>query len=242
MGMIIASVIVFVVVLMISFSRSKKEVLDDKELAKKVVKSMEDSFIKEVNEEKRKLERKLALIEGREVEEDEEEFTIKFEQAIYEERPADYGTPVNKFGCRIAGLQYNWVNVFPGGFIGYAAAEPLNPEDSEAVAIYDINGDIVGYVPRGAKEEYDLEFPDKATCLAVGWIKEESEMEREYSSYVIFIRIHSWKYALDEFIRTVKMYQDKGWEFEESEIKRVGEHFMSYMEEDEGTEEDVDYM
>lgn len=239
--MIIASVIVFVVVLMISFSRSKKEVLDDKELAKKVVKSMEDSFVEKINKQKEELEMKLAMIEGRNIEENEENNdNIKLEKAIFEESPADYGVPVSKFGCRIAGLQHHWVNVLPGGFIGYADAEPWNMEDNEAIAIYDIDGNIVGYVPKKAKDEYDIEFPDKATCLVVGWIREESELERKYSSYVIFIRIHSWQYAFEEFVKTIKMYQRKGWEYESSDIKRVGDFLLSNIEEDIEKEEDAD--
>lgn len=233
MGLFITFLIVIVVVAIAS-SKTKKEP-QKKELPKEsvetVIKVMDDAFKKEMIAKKRKLEKKLAQIEGREIEEDEEEKNkTKLEQAIFEETPSEDGIPISKFGCRIAGLQHHWVNIIPDGFIGYAEPEPWNPEDNEAIAIYDIDGDIVGYVPKKAKEEYELEFPDKPTCLVVGWIKEEDEEERKYSSYVIFIRIHSWQYAAEEFEKTIRMYQEKGWEYTTSDIKRVGDLLLSNME------------
>lgn len=244
MGLFITILIVIVIIAIASSGSKKKPRKEQlpKESVETVIKVMEDSIVKEMNAKKRKLEKKLAQIEGREIEEDEEDKNkIKIEEAIIEETPSEDGIPNNKFGCRIAGLQHHWVNIIPDGFIGYAEPEPLNPEDNEAIAIYDIDGDIVGYVPQKAKEEYELEFPDKPTCLVVGWIREDDEEERKYSSYVIFIRIHSWQYAAEEFEKAITMYQQKGWEFTTSDIKRVGELLLSNMEEQiKETEENTD--
>ncbi len=229
--MVIAIIIIAIIAIAIFISSGKKaENTEEKKDPIQVYLNYKKKEIEKLQEE---LDQKKSELESLE----NEEFTksssddglISFETAIYEETPDPEGEPKHKFSCRIAGLKYHQENILTGGFIGYADQEPWNPEDNEAVGIYDLDGKIQGYVSKKAKENYLAYFPDKAPCLAVGWIKEEEP--GEYSSNVIFIRIHTWEYAARELANLLKMYMGKGWEYYKEDIKRTGDYLLKRMEE-----------
>ena len=51
------------------------------------------------------------------------------------------------FHCEVAGLSYHWSNPIEGQFKGYIQAEPTNPKDPCAIAVYLEDGKMIGYIP-----------------------------------------------------------------------------------------------
>lgn len=114
----------------------------------------------------------------------------------FRETPLPEGEPLAKFSCSIAGLSHHQHNIILGGFVGFAVHENNNPYDSLAIAIYNVNGGLLGYVPAKAHGEYLAYFPDKVPCYVVGYI--DTTSDSRFTSKVYFVRIHSWQYAKDE--------------------------------------------
>lgn len=114
----------------------------------------------------------------------------------FRETPAPEGEPLAKFACSIAGLSHHQNNIVLGGFIGFAVHEKNNPYDNLAIAIYNVNGGLMGYVPAKAHGEYLAYYPDKVPCYVVGYI--DTTSDSRLTSKVYFVRIHSWQYAKDE--------------------------------------------
>lgn len=112
---------------------------------------------------------------------------------VFKETPSPDGEPLAKFSCSIAGLPYHQDNIILGGFVGYAVHEKDNPYDNLAIAIFNIHGGLMGYVPAKAHNEYLAFFPDKVPCYVVGYIDVTSDSR--FVSKVYLIRIHSWRYA-----------------------------------------------
>ena len=114
----------------------------------------------------------------------------------FRETPLPEGEPLAKFSCSIAGLSHHQNNIVLGGFVGFAVHESNNPYDNLAIAIYNCNGELMGYVPAKAHGDYLAYFPDKAPCFVVGYI--DTTSDSRFTSKVYFVRIHSWRYAKDE--------------------------------------------
>ena len=114
----------------------------------------------------------------------------------FRETPSPEGEPLAKFACSIAGLSHHQDNIVLGGFIGFAVHESNNPYDNLAIAIYNVNGGLMGYVPAKAHGEYLAYFPDKVPCYVVGYI--DTTEDSRFTSKAYFIRIHSWLYAKNE--------------------------------------------
>ena len=229
--MVIAIIIIAIIAIVVSVSSGKKtEKNEEKKDPNQVYLNYKKKEIEQLQEELEQKKSELETLENEEsTKSNSDDGLISFETAIFEETPDPEGEPKHKFSCRIAGLKYHQENILTGGFIGYADQEHWNPEDNEAIGIYDLDGKIQGYVSKKAKENYLAYFPDKAPCLAVGWIKEEEP--EEYSSNVIFIRIHTWEYAARELANLLKMYMGKGWEYYKEDIKRTGDYLLKRMEE-----------
>ena len=125
----------------------------------------------------------------------------------FKETPLQMGEPLAKFSCSIAGLSHHQHNITLGGFVGYAVHEKNNPYDSLAIAIYNANGGLMGYVPAKAHGEYLAYFPDKAPCFVVGYI--DTTYDSRFTSKVYFVRIHSWQYAKNEIESLCRWLSDK---------------------------------
>lgn len=123
------------------------------------------------------------------------------------ETPDWRGQPKSLFSCTIAGLEYHLEDMVYGGFAGYSAPEPKNPYDVNAVAIYNIGGDLIGYVPRKAHEAYRSHFPDEVMTYVIGYI--EVNDIGKFVSNAWLIRIHSFEYAKKELIRMSKVIKKK---------------------------------
>lgn len=123
------------------------------------------------------------------------------------ETPDWRGQPKSLFSCTIAGLEYHIENMVYGGFVGYSAPQPKNPHDRNAVAIYNIDGKLIGYVPRRAHEAYRSHFPDDVTTYAIGFT--EVDDIGKFRSNVWLVRIHSYEYARKELIRMSKVIKKK---------------------------------
>ncbi len=119
-------------------------------------------------------------------------------EIIIEETPDPEGEPLSKFSCGIAGIKHHEVSVSLGGFVGYAAPEPQNEYDSNAIAIYNKEYMIIGYVPKKAQPEYLEYFQDRVPCYIVGYADRTTDGNLSGKAY--FIRVQSWEYARYELV------------------------------------------
>lgn len=123
------------------------------------------------------------------------------------ETPDWRGQPKSLFSCSIAGLEYHLDTMVYGGFVGYSAPEPQNPHDINAIAIYNIDGGLIGYVPRKAQSAYRSHFPDQVITYVIGYT--EVDEIGKFISNAWLIRVHSFEYAKDELIRMSKVIKKK---------------------------------
>jgi hypothetical protein len=129
------------------------------------------------------------------------------------ETPDWRGQPKSLFSCHIAGLEFHLDSMVYGGFVGYSAPEPQNPYDINAIAIYNIDGGLIGYVPRKAQGAYRSHFPDEVITYVIGYI--EVDEIGKFISSAWLIRIHSFEYAKKELIRMSKIIKKRyGYEIE----------------------------
>lgn len=148
----------------------------------------------------------------------------------FRETPLPQGEPLAKFSCSIAGLSHHQENIVLGGFVGFAVHEKNNPYDSLAIAIYNVNGGLMGYVPAKAHGEYLGFFPDKVPCYVVGYIDTTSDYR--FTSKVYFVRIHSWQYAKDEIESLCKWITEKKHYLINSGYKEVMEQLEDMLKPD----------
>ena len=127
----------------------------------------------------------------------------------FKETPDPEGEPMSKFSCAVAGIKFHEISVKVGGFLGYAAPEPDNSYDPDAVAIYNHETIVIGYVPRKAQDEYMEYFPDRAPAFVAGYVNKSSDDKLSGKAY--FVRVHSWEYARYELVSLcVWMKKKKG--------------------------------
>ena len=71
--------------------------------------------------------------------------------------------------CAIAGVQYHNSTQDIGGFIGFVCPEPTNAYDKNAIAIYNFDKKLVGYIPKNEQKAF-REWSSKDTLLCVGFV------------------------------------------------------------------------
>lgn len=76
------------------------------------------------------------------------------------------------FSTYIAGINFRCYARDVGGFLGYAAPEPDNEYDTNAVAIYRNDGKLLGYIPKKDNREFK-EWSSSCTVPCVGYILRE---------------------------------------------------------------------
>ena len=122
------------------------------------------------------------------------------------ETPDPNGEPMSKLSCFIAGLAHHRDDIKLGGFVGY---------DELAIAIYNCDGKLYGYVPRQMHDDYLSFFPDKVPAFVVGFVDIDADGFLRGKAY--FVRNHSWEYAKNEISDLIKWMQaDKGIEMQRS--------------------------
>lgn len=60
------------------------------------------------------------------------------------------------FCCEVAGLRHHWSKPVEGDYQGYIKAEPTNPVDSNAIAVYLDNGQMLGYIPADQNKNFRI--------------------------------------------------------------------------------------
>lgn len=131
------------------------------------------------------------------------------------ETPDPNGEPMSKFSCFIAGLAHHRDDIKLGGFVGYGVWDHQNPYDELAIAIYNCDGKLYGYVPRQMHDDYLSFFPDKAPAFVVGFVDVDADGFLRGKAY--FVRNHSWEYAKNEISDLIKWMQTyKGIEMQRS--------------------------
>lgn len=132
----------------------------------------------------------------------------KAQEIELKETPDAKGEPFQKFYCEVAGLYHHVSNPKPGAFFGFAAPEPNNQYDHDAIAIYDNDITLIGYVPRADHDIYFDYFPDKAASFVAGYYY----LGYDYKMYckVYFVRVHSWEYARDELDSLARSFVKNG--------------------------------
>lgn len=123
-------------------------------------------------------------------------------EIVFHETPDPDGEPFSKFYCYIAGLSYHQESIQLGGFVGYGIWDRQNAYDKLAIAIYNSNGKLYGYVPKEMHKEYLSYFPDKAPAFIVGYV--EIDADRTLHGKAYFVRNHSWEYAKYEISDLIK--------------------------------------
>lgn len=76
------------------------------------------------------------------------------------------------FYTYIAGINFRCNARDEGGFLGYAAPEPDNEYDRNAVAVYRNDGKLLGYIPKKENKEFK-EWSESCTVPCVGYIFQE---------------------------------------------------------------------
>lgn len=71
--------------------------------------------------------------------------------------------------CTIAGAQYHNSTQDIGGFIGFVCPEPTNVYDKNAIAIYNFDKKLVGYIPKKEQKAF-REWSSKDSLLCVGFV------------------------------------------------------------------------
>lgn len=116
-------------------------------------------------------------------EEDTEEEDDDEEEEEYEE---------DSFNTYIAGVDHYLTEDNIGAFVGIVAPEPGSQYDDNAIAVYNMNDQVIGYIPRYKQADYK-KFSNNAPYPCVGYI----------------IPSNSNKYTLYGRVKVIKPYNEE---------------------------------
>lgn len=72
----------------------------------------------------------------------------------------------SEYFCHIAGVEHR--NDTEGAFIGHVCPDPSNPYDENAIGVYRLNGELVGYIPKAEQNDYN-NWTDKDDLPCIGF-------------------------------------------------------------------------
>lgn len=103
-----------------------------------------------------------------------------------------------EYFCKIAGAQHH--NNEEEGFVGFVCSEPSNPYDNNAIAICNMDGKIVGYIPRVEQKDFRA-WTDRENLPCIGYFTEEYNGQLQGKVKVvdadrITTELHITKFAL----------------------------------------------
>lgn len=112
---------------------------------------------------------------------------------------------------KIAGVTYRCTTDDVGGFLGYAAAEPTNANDKNAVALYRVDGKHLGYIPKGETAEFHASSNGKVIPF-VGYI-DEGDSAPLYGMVWIIYADSQDELELESLICVRRIVREKGKSF-----------------------------
>lgn len=72
----------------------------------------------------------------------------------------------SEYFCHIAGVEHR--NADEGAFIGHVCPDPSNSYDENAIGVYRLNGELVGYIPKTEQKDYK-NWTDKKDLPCIGF-------------------------------------------------------------------------
>lgn len=100
----------------------------------------------------------------------------------------------DSFNTYIAGVSYYLTEENIGAFVGTVDFEPENQYDENAIAVYNMNNQVIGYIPRSKQAAYK-KFSNDAPSPCVGYI-----IPSNSSQYTLYGRVKIIKPYNEEYI------------------------------------------
>lgn len=110
-----------------------------------------------------------------------------------------------KFNTFISGVTHHAKKDDVGPFIGIVAPEPTNQYDKKAMAIYNIEGRLLGYIGKQDLNSY-REWSDCKPCHCVGYIQNDDDT---YNGRINAIRPYNMDFVKEEIGSYLRWYKNK---------------------------------